>query len=91
MKWKRGWFKVAALLGALGLPVAFGAAGTHTCEPIPIEECEPMAYYGPQPCQTDADCVEWYGEGWYCDDSNTFDDGCGNMSTWPMCEQRDDA
>ena len=49
-------------------------------EPKVDEFCEPMAYYGPPPCDTDEACKEQYGEGWYCDKENTFGDGCGNES-----------
>jgi hypothetical protein len=56
--------------------------------PAPDGPCQPAALYGPPPCNTDADCVSWYGEGWYCDTTNSYDDGCGNTVTWAMCKQK---
>ena len=49
--------------------------------------CVPMAVYGPMPCTDDAGCVEEYGEGWYCDQENTYSDGCGGTTVWPICRQ----
>jgi len=49
--------------------------------------CTPVALYGPPPCTSDADCVSWMGQGWYCDTTNTFDNGCGQQSPWAMCVQ----
>jgi len=49
--------------------------------------CVPMTVYGPMPCTDDTECVESYGEGWYCDQENTYDDGCGNTTVWPVCIQ----
>jgi hypothetical protein len=51
-------------------------------------DCEPMAYYGPPPCDSDEECANAYGEGWYCDKENTFSDGCGGQSTWPVCKEK---
>ena len=49
------------------------------------DACEPLDYYGPMPCTSDAECETDHGAGWYCDEENTFDDGCGNISTYPIC------
>ncbi|MBN1605273.1 MAG: hypothetical protein JW940_01495 [Polyangiaceae bacterium] len=51
------------------------------------DACEPLDIYGPMPCTDDAQCIEEHGEGWYCDKTNTVDDGCGNVSTWPLCKE----
>jgi hypothetical protein len=53
---------------------------------VPSADCPPMAYYGPPPCASDQECVDLYGEGWYCDEENSFSDGCGGSITWPMCK-----
>ena len=52
------------------------------------DACEPAAYYGPQPCQSNQECVTQYGEGWYCDEQNQAADGCGNTVVWPVCKQQ---
>ena len=52
---------------------------------VTMTDCEPMAYYGPPPCSSDADCVAWYGEGWYCDKAYSFSDPCGDPISWPTC------
>ncbi|MDX9721361.1 MAG: hypothetical protein RBU37_11495 [Myxococcota bacterium] len=52
------------------------------------KDCQTLAYYGPQPCDNDAECVSRHGEGWYCAD-NTFDDGCGGTISWPSCQEGD--
>ncbi len=46
--------------------------------------CEPAAYYGPPPCESDEEC----GEGWYCDQDNVVPGGCGETLSWPICRQR---
>lgn len=51
------------------------------------EDCEPMAFYGPQPCADDDECQADHGAGWYCDLENTFSDGCGNSTVWPVCAE----
>ncbi len=48
-------------------------------------DCTPYAYYGPRTCATDADCEAENGSGWYCDESNSYDDGCGGRIPWPLC------
>jgi len=48
--------------------------------------CMPVALYGPKPCLSDSECVTLNGAGWYCDKNNPVNDGCGHMSTWPMCK-----
>ena len=53
----------------------------------PPTDCEPGVIYGPQPCDSDAACVESYGEGWYCDEENSYSDGCGGTIEWPVCKQ----
>jgi len=74
-----------------------GPAVFYGPQPIDVSEgedvgkadayCEPAAYYGPPPCSSDQQCVEWYGPGWYCDEEYTMTDPCGQPVTWPMCEQ----
>lgn len=51
--------------------------------------CEPRSVYGPQPCRSDQDCVEEYGEGWYCDADHSYNDGCGGRIEWPICRSKD--
>lgn len=46
--------------------------------------------YGPPPCDTDADCAV-YGEGFYCDKTNTFGGCGGEQVAWPACKQAADA
>jgi len=53
-----------------------------------VEDCEPMAYYGPPPCSSDQECTDDYGAGWYCDTTNTMDPGCGEPFTYPICKQK---
>lgn len=50
-------------------------------------DCEPVAYYGPKPCDSDEECVKDFGEGWYCDKENAFADPCGGEVKWPVCKQ----
>jgi cysteine-rich repeat protein len=50
-----------------------------------VTVCEPMAWYGPPPCQTDLDCEQQNGTGWYCNTANTMDDGCSSVP-YPVCE-----
>ncbi|HOU53459.1 MAG TPA: hypothetical protein PLQ97_05970 [Myxococcota bacterium] len=52
-------------------------------------DCPQVTYYGPQPCETDEDCRQRYGAGWYCDTANVFTDPCGGSVTWPLCRQGD--
>jgi len=52
-------------------------------------DCPQVTYYGPQPCETDEDCRQQYGSGWYCDTGNVFTDPCGGSVAWPMCRQGD--
>jgi hypothetical protein len=52
-------------------------------------DCQMMAYYGPQPCDTNAECEAREGPGWYCDTANTFADGCGGSILWPLCRPGD--
>lgn len=59
--------------------------------PMPVDavtarDCLPAAWYGPPPCESDEQCVEWYGEGYVCDKNNTVDDPCGGTIAWPTCE-----
>jgi hypothetical protein len=49
--------------------------------------CIPAALYGPKPCQSDTDCQSWYGAGYTCDKTNTYNDGCGHNTTWPICKK----
>ena len=51
-------------------------------------DCPPMVAYGPPPCDSDEDCVQWFGEGWVCDKDNSFPDGCGGTTTWPACVEK---
>jgi hypothetical protein len=52
-------------------------------------DCGAMAYYGPQPCDTDTECVQREGPGWYCDTANVFTDPCGQQVNWPYCRPGD--
>ena len=52
-------------------------------------DCPPIGIYGPQPCDSDEMCQEQMGENWYCDEDNTFDDGCGGKIEWPMCKEKE--
>jgi len=52
-------------------------------------DCPPVAYYGPQPCESDEDCRQRYGVGWYCDLGHVFTDPCGGSVSWPVCEPGD--
>ncbi len=53
------------------------------------KDCGMMTYYGPQPCETDEECAQREGAGWYCDTANVFEDGCGGQVHWPMCRPGD--
>jgi hypothetical protein len=44
--------------------------------------CDPVALYGPRPCQSDNDCTSPQK----CDLNNTFSDGCGGQVRWPYCK-----
>ena len=81
-----------SLLGLLagGCSSARSAADAAASpEPKPgAATCEPNSIYGPQPCDTDAWCVEEFGEGWYCDHDTTYDDGCGGKIEWPECAKK---
>ena len=48
-------------------------------------DCPPVTVYGPQPCDTDEECVERNSEGWYCDKDHSYSDGCGGEISWPVC------
>jgi hypothetical protein len=76
------WSGVMVVLVLLALLGIFG------CVP-PDDNCEPAAYYGPPPCTDDQECVTQDGTGWYCDQENTFLDGCGQQVTWPVCKFSD--
>lgn len=54
--------------------------------PDPGKDCGMVTYYGPKPCETDQECIDDYGAGWYCDTDNAFTDPCGGAVTWPMCK-----
>jgi len=72
------WLLVAALGLLLGCDGGGGGSD--------IVDCEPTSVYGPQPCSTDAECVEWEGEGYKCDLESGFTDDCsGEFFSWPMC------
>ena len=45
-------------------------------------DCGMMVAYGPPPCESDADCAQWYGEGFYCDKANA--DPCWGPSCQPI-------
>jgi len=53
-----------------------------------VLDCAPVGIYGPQPCDSDEFCEEQWGEGWYCDLDNSFDNGCGGKIVWPMCKEK---
>ncbi len=67
------------------VPMAF--YGPAVIDAGPADACIPRAVYGPQPCNTDQECVDRHGPGWYCDENNAFEDGCGGENIWPMCRQ----
>jgi hypothetical protein len=48
------------------------------------KDCEPMVAYGPPPCDSDADCEQWFGAGWTCDKSAVISDGCQSYP-YPSC------
>jgi len=53
--------------------------------------CDPVAIYGPPPCYSDQECIDEYGDNWYCDQDNTFPNGCGDTTTWPICRDSSDS
>ena len=58
-------------------------------EPPDVQkDCPPMAFYGPPPCSSDAECQADHGANWYCDTANTFPDGCGGTMTYPQCKEK---
>jgi len=79
-----------------------GCGGTSTwalCKPTAVDGgvkkdiaktdgCQPVMLYGPKPCASDQECITAHGAGWYCDKNNTFGNGCGGTSTWPICRQQ---
>ena len=75
-----------------GMVVLYGPAYIDVTDDIGAEDikddCPPMAFYGPPPCTSDEECVQWYGQDWYCNPDNTFSDGCGGVIHWPACEQK---
>ncbi len=62
--------------------------GSTDAGPVKRDGCMPMTLYGPPPCQSDADCQKWYGAGYICNKTNTYNNGCGGTSTWPICEKK---
>lgn len=53
------------------------------------KECPDVAYYGPQPCESDEQCALDNDEGWVCDkDYEIGPQGCED--TWPTCVQAKD-
>lgn len=73
------WLAVSVLGFLLGCG---GSGGGSDVGP----DCEPISIYGPQPCETDQQCVEWEGEGYKCDLQSGFTDDCtGEHISWPMC------
>ncbi|MFH1533078.1 MAG: hypothetical protein ABIK09_20320 [Pseudomonadota bacterium] len=70
-------------------PPPYGPLPVDTIQDSPpSSDCEPVAYYGPPPCDSDAACAESYGDGWYCDQESTFSDGCGGTVEWPVCKEK---
>ena len=60
----------ALILGCMSMVVG--------CSEEPKDYYGPATYYGPAPpCESDQECVDEYGEGWYCDDS----------LDWPICRE----
>jgi|GEM_PF-2350636 len=58
-------------------------------EPPDVQkDCPPMAFYGPPPCSSDAECQADYGANWYCDTTNSYPDGCGGTLTYPQCKPK---
>ena len=77
---------VLAGLTLLGCGSGSGDNGGNGSE----EDCEPGALYGPPPCYSDQNCIDLYGDNWYCDQDNTFFDGCSDTS-WPICRDSNDS
>ncbi len=53
------------------------------------KDCPPMGLYGPPPCTSDAECQADRGANWYCDQANSFPDGCGGTITYPQCKPKE--
>lgn len=49
------------------------------------DECEPVVYYGPQPCQSDDECVDAFGPGYECDETAQIEDPCQGWISYPQC------
>lgn len=59
-----------------------------TNEATPVCKCAPVMLYGPQMCTSDEECQTQNGPNWYCDLTNTYDNGCGETASWPLCKQK---
>jgi hypothetical protein len=62
------------------------AVSWPVCRQAEPDPCPEVAYYGPPPCSSDEECVAANGEGWVCDEENTF--GAGDCAvSWPVCRE----
>jgi hypothetical protein len=77
--------RIASIPGLLGAAVVSLCAALGGCGSL---LCEPAAVYGPKPCGSDQECVDEYGEGWYCDKDHAYGDGCGGENKWPICMKK---
>ena len=75
----------SALLFLLSLIFLSGFAGSGVAKK---KNCEPKKVYGPPPCHSDEQCVERFGEGWYCNKDHSYNDGCGGKIIWPVCSEK---
>ena len=84
-----GWYCDTAntFPGACGQPVTWPVCVQGKGDGGRPDACEPAAYYGPPPCQSNAECVQQYGAGWYCDQGTTVVGSCGEQVAWPACVQ----
>jgi hypothetical protein len=57
---KKGIVAAGALVAVMGLPLV----GCGDDEPTPV--------YGVQTCETDQECIDENGAGWYCDKDDTL-------------------
>jgi len=57
--------------------------------PDVAQDCQPMAFYGPPPCESDEQCKQDYGPNWYCDKGTSVPDGCGGTFNWAQCKPKE--
>jgi hypothetical protein len=77
--------EVAPLYGVQPVDVVPG----DTVPDVVPSDCPPMAFYGPPPCSSDAECQADYGANWYCDKTNSYPDGCGGTLVYPQCKPKE--